>query len=289
MVTLAISTWHANPKLLKEQIINYNAAFSGEIVHMININSDFSAKFWTEANSLGIDFQEFGNVYFTERPARTYYAGVAHAFFLAVQDAIRRKISFDYIYWHTASDLMVKPGMNRFIRKFDIGFAKTKGQLLEYEMDENGVELAVLPQMVDSAWKRSITKDRHVGAALRAMGASRLHKSRSEGCFFSRDVFFEIMYPLISNISIREMNSPENPYPIEEYMFAQCVEFFCERNAVRRTEHVIVTSKNEKQRASIEDIESILEIPNKFGIKRFESDISSPEREYIRKTLTLNN
>lgn len=288
MVTLAVSTWHANPELLREQILNYNSGFSDNIIHMININSDFTEKFWADANRLSVDFHEIGNVYFTERPCRTYYGGVAHAFFTSVQDAIRENIKFDYIYWHTASDLLVKPGMDRYIRKFDVGFTKTRGQPLEYQTGEGNIEFPVMPQMADSAWKKAISNDQYAGATLRAMGADKLYHSRSEGCFFSRDIFFEIMYLLISNISIREMNRPEAPYPIEEYMFAQCVEFFCARNTVRRANHVIVTSRNERQRASIEDINAILETPNKFGVKRFDFDLASPEREYIRKLMNIS-
>lgn len=286
MVTLAVSTWHANPALLHEQISNYNIAFDGDIVHMVNINSNFISKFWSDASTKGIDFRKFDNLHFVEIPKATYGAGVAHAFFYAVQEALKRRIDFEYIYWHTSADLLVRRGINKFIRKFDVGFSKSIGQRLEYKTECIGVELVVLPDAVESVAVTSICKDPYIASALRAMGGDRLYKSRSEGSFFARDIFFELMYPLVSNISIREMYNPQNPYPIEEYLFAQCVEFFCERNNVRRTEHVILTSKNERQRVTIKEIDEVLARGNKFGVKRFDNNLLSPERDYIRKLIS---
>ena len=74
-------------------------------------------------------------------------------------------------------------------------------------------------------------------------------------------------------------------YPIEEYLWSVCVEKFVARHKVRRARHVIMTSRNEKQRASIEDMAEVRANPNLFGIKRFGGLLDDPVRVHARQLL----
>jgi hypothetical protein len=287
MTTLAIATWHAKPQLLEEQILHYNASFDGDVTHLININADYKDSFWDEANNLGVNFSKYKNVIFFENPVRTYYAGVAHAFLIGVQEALRRKINFDYIYWHTSSDLLIKPGLGEFIRRFDIGFGKSNGVPFQYRKDHRGEVLPKFDIDSPSDWLTAISEHHQITPALQAMGMDRLHKSRCEGSFFSREVFFEMIYPLTSNISVKEMSSPPKPYPMEEYIFAQCVEFFCKRHEIRRTSHVVMTSRAPKNYATLEEIKLVISNSEQFGVKRFSIDLFSPERTFVRNNLGI--
>jgi len=287
MTTLAIATWHARPQLLEEQIVSYNAAFEDDVVHLINVNADFHDSFWREARDLQVDFKKYSNLYFLETPVRTYYAGVAHAFFIAVQEAIRLNINFDYIYWHTSSDLLIKKGIANYIRNFDVGFGKSHGVDLGYKVDHRGYLLPNFDHPDPSAWLKAISEDPQIAQVLKAMNLPKLHKSRCEGSFFSRQVFFELMYPLTMHVSVSSMASPPKAYPLEEYIFAQCVEFFCQRNVVKRAPHVVSTSAAPKNIATIAEIEKSFKSADKFGIKRFTNELNSDERNLVREYLNL--
>ncbi|MFC7706491.1 hypothetical protein ACFQXB_20225 [Plastorhodobacter daqingensis] len=287
MTVLAVSTWHKRPDLLVEQINSYSVALDGDVVHMINVNTDFEEEFWRDAESLGIDFSKCGNVYFAERPMRTCYGGVAHAFFNGVLEAQRRNLKFDYVYWHTSSDVMIKPGAMRHIRRYDLGFKSSAGRIFHIETSE-GRDRVVFPDAPESRWLRAISADPKSARTLASMGMPRLYKMRSEGSFFRRDIFFEIMYPLLANMSMHEMPSePKDAYPIEEYLFAHCVEFFCQRNSVRRAHNLVFTSRSADKIISPDEVEQVLLSEDLFAVKRLSSDLDAPDRLLARKTLGL--
>lgn len=287
MQTLAVSTWHEAPHLLLEQVNNYNAAFEGKVIHLININRDYQKNFWADAERKNINFDKVENVFFIEPPAKTFYCGVAHAYLIMVQYAMKMNFKFDYIYFHTSSDLLVKRGIDTHIRNHDIGFGKAGYFEIKYRTDHRGHVLLDFGQENLDPQLSSISLDPAFARVTQATGMEKLYKSRSEGCFFSRETFFEVMFPLTSNMSAWEMQSIPKPYPIEEYLFAQCVEFFCDRHNVRRTAHVIETSRSEKFMASISEIDDVISRPDKFGIKRFDMNLDSEPRQHIRRSLNI--
>ncbi|AXC49276.1 hypothetical protein DRW48_05880 [Paracoccus suum] len=286
MSTLAISVWHERPALLAAQIENYNRCFGDPLTHMININAEFADRFWAEARKRGIDFDAYGNVLFVERPVRTYYAGLGHAIFYAVQEALRRGVPFRHVYFHTSTDLLVKPGLGAHIAAHDVGLAPSKGPEIRFRPDHRGVDLVNFAVPQTEVWAQNITLDPRFATAMQAMGATRLHKMRADGCFFSREAFFEIAYPLVANISIADMAAPPRRYPVEEYGLAQAVEFFCARNpGIRRTTQVILTMRGERNAVTIAGIDQARADPLRFGIKKFPADPDAPERQYVREIL----
>lgn len=287
MTTLAIAAWHNRPDLLMEQVLTYNAAFNGDVIHLIHVNSDFQTQFWDEAKTKGVSFDAMGNIHFVQQPLRTYYAGILHAFIHCVQIAIRRNFAFEHVYFHTSSDLMARPDFDKHIRQFDIGLAQQHSIEVQFVTDPRGDTHVLLPHGHKDFWKERLHKDKRIVPVLRSMGTKTLRKSRAEGSFFRRDLFFEIMFPLLSHIGIREMYAPENAYPLEEYMFAQCVEFYCERHKVRRAPHAVVTTNGPKRLATIQDISALAAKDGRYGIKRFSDEIDSPERDHVRKLLGI--
>jgi hypothetical protein len=283
MTILVVSNWHERPDLLLEQLDSYDAAFDGDLIHCVNINHETAPDFHAEAARKGIDFGRRGNLHFTTATVRTGWARVAHAFFQAVLDCMRHKRSFDYVYFHTASDLMIRPGANRHVRGFDLGFGRSGGSRVQF-LTYGGVEYAD-NETNSLAFRAAMRRDPRLARLLRSLGLDRIHKSRSEGCFFRRDIYFEIMYPTLASMSLADMEGLPGAYPIEEYVLATCVEEFCARSNIRRTRHMVHTSHNEKNRASVEDMDAVRATADQFGIKRFDPDIDHPVRDYARKLL----
>lgn len=287
MAILAVTNWHNHPHLLRDQIKTYNAAFDNDVHHVVNINANFTQKFWDDAKNLSVDFTDFSNLHFSDPAVITRQMGIAQAYFSAVMFALRENIKFDYVYFHTSSDLMIKKGANEYIRKFDLGFGKAAGRPFEYKVLDNGRSAVVIPGATDTIFYYPILHHEVLPAFLKAVGLPKFYKSRAEGCFFKREVFFEVMYPLLAHMSILDMERMENPYPIEEYLFAQCVEMFCARNDCKRARHLVSTSTNEKQMATIEEIDAAMANGDIFGIKRFQPKLDAPERVYARQLLGI--
>jgi len=283
MTVLVVSSWHQRPDLLVDQIDSYNRAFDGDLIHWININVNFKEKFYLEMQKKNIDFSKFTNVYFAQSNSNTAWGLIAHAYLRGVLENIMNGRNFDYVYFHTASDLMIKGGINRYIKDYDIGF----GRAVDYKYSilssgDHDVVDVIDPYL---PFREAMKCDRKFLGFLKSVDAKIVKKSRAEGCFFRKDIFFEIMYPLLCHYSLDDMENLPMAYPIEEYLWSICVEKFVARHNVRRARHVIMTSRNEKQRASIEDMAEVLANPNLFGIKRFGGLLDDPVRVHARQLL----
>jgi hypothetical protein len=287
MPILCVPNWHSRPDLLLQQILSYNIAFDDDIVHVINVNSNFSSFFWEDSQKKEIDFFSLNNVYFVDPPVETKKHSIVQAYFGGVIFALKRNINFDYIYFHTASDIMIKRGAGIHVRQFDVGFGSSRPSKFTYEPLQDGGVAVKVAGASGSTQLAAIAHDRKIPTFLRSLGSDAWYKSRAEGCFFRRDVFFEIMYPLVTNFGMDYMTALDPAYPIEEYLWAQSVEFFCARHKVRRTRHMVTTSHNERNHVSIIEMDTALRDPNVFGIKRFTQVANSPEREYARKLLAI--
>lgn len=131
-------------------------------------------------------------------------------------------------------------------------------------------------------FRDAVRADPMLAPMLRALGMDTLHKSRAEGCFFRADLFFEIMDPLLAHRSLADMRDMTMVNPIEESLFAICVEFYCKKHTLRRARHVVAMSKTEKQIA-MEEMQQVLADPQLFGIKRFLPSLDDPLRVRARQ------
>lgn len=274
MTILCVTNWHQYPDRLVEQLHNYNAACEGDVIHYVNVNAHFADKFFAAAAKKSIDFSAIPNLRFVEPPVPTRWASIMHAYFQAVLQAMRDGVAFDYVYFHTSADLIVKPGLNRHIRQFDIGFGRSWNIPFTMEGGRMVFEATDNPQL------QAIATDPIVPVFLRDSGFSGLHKCRAEGCFFRRALFFEVLFPLLTHWSLQQMATLEHVYPQEEYLFATCVEQYCLRYKVKRCRHAIMTSKNEQQQATLEDMAEVQRQKHIFGIKRFAQNIDTPARSH---------
>jgi hypothetical protein len=223
-VILAVSNAHDRPDLLAAQICNYNAAMNGNVIHAVNINSKFENQFWQSASELKIDFQAFGNVIFNSPAVQTGYGSILHAYLQTIMRALQRDLKFDYVYFHTPADLLIRRDVDVYISSFDFGFSDA----YEYPFDEehhftlhHGKDRWVGPMSLNSGLFRF----------LNSLGHPIAHRVRTEGAFFKRQIFFEVVYPLLLSNGIEYFAQAPEPYPFEETELASCVEFFKKRHA----------------------------------------------------------
>lgn len=282
MTILVVSNWHEKPELLVEQVRNYNSAFDGDLLHYVNLNAELEESFWKDSASKSIDFSEFSNLSFLRPAVPTAWGRVAHAYLRAVLAAMKDGRKFDYIYFHTSADLLLKRGVNRHIRNHDIGLGEAwRAKAVFREVGgREAVEAASA-----KGFEEAIRADPILPQMLRGMEVGHLYKSRAEGSFFRAELFFEIMFPLLSFRSVTEMGSMEKAYPLEEYLFTTCVEFFCARHRVRRARHLVLTSRAPRELATPEDLEAVLADPGLFGLKRFSPALNDPLRVRARQLL----
>ncbi|MCW8086203.1 hypothetical protein [Sabulicella glaciei] len=280
MTILVVSNWHERPDLLLDQVENYNIAFDGDVLHYVNINAGCAASFEESRSQAGIDLAGIGNLHFLNPAIPTQWGKVAHAYFQAVLAAMADGRRFDYVYFHTSSDLLIKPGIARHIRDHDLGLGKPWKTPATFETRDGQefIDAETTPEFYDA-----IRADPLLAPMLRAMRMDSLHKSRAEGCFFRADLFFELVYPLLAHRSLADMRDMAAIYPIEEYAFSICVEFLCGKRTLRRAKHVIATSETEEQIATEEEMQQVLADPQLFGIKRFLPSLDDPLRVRARQ------
>ncbi|WP_207537705.1 hypothetical protein [Sabulicella rubraurantiaca] len=283
MTILVISNWHERPDLLLQQVENYNIAFDGDLIHYVNISANFAESFERSRVRAGIDFAKIGNLHFLDPAVPTKWGKVAHAYFQAVLKALADGRRFDYVYFHTPADLIIKRGVAHHIRNYDFGLGKSWRMQATFET-RDGQEF--IDTETTPAFRDAIRADPTLAPMLRTLGMDSLYKSRSEGCFFRTDLFFEIMYPLLAHKSLVDMRDMEMVYPIEEYLIAVCVEFFCKERKLRRARHVVLTSKTQNQIATEAEMQDVLADPQLFGIKRFAPALDDPLRAHARQLLT---
>ena len=293
---LAVTNWHADPACLIQQLESYNIAFDDDVFHIVNINTELAERFWKDAEVQGVSPRTaVPNVAFVEPGVRTAWASVMQSLLAGVQHAIRQNIDFDYVFWHTSADLMIKRDANLHVRNFHIGYADYDWGVggsdpypLSYaKNDEFGDHIALDPTEPALEWfVEAMAKDPRAAGFYRDLGLDTLYKSRCEGSFFRRDLFFEIVYPLLLHVSLRDMEALDPVYPMEEFLLAQCVEFYCARNEkVRRTSHLVMTPEREDQYVTETDLQIAMEDTRIFGIKRFIEDPRAPIRALARKML----
>jgi hypothetical protein len=283
MTILVVSSWHERPDLLADQIESYNQAFGGDLIHCININGNFEERFSAEVRQHGIDFSRYGNVYFPRFNVKTAWAMIAQAYFNGVLDSMINGRQFEYVYFHTASDLMIKSGADRHVKQYDIGFGNAPGH--QFTLNKIDGRISVNIEIDYQPFRSAMAQDHKLANFIRDMNANVINASRAEGCFFRRDLFFEITYPILRNYSIEDMENMPQAYPIEEYLLATCVENFLARSKARRTRHLVTTSENTHQLASVGDMLTVMKNPQLFGIKRFRAKMDDPDRAYARQLL----
>ncbi|WP_159997716.1 hypothetical protein [Roseomonas sp. 18066] len=274
MTILAITVWHQHPDRLFEQLQNYNQAFDGDVMHYVNINADFADSFAYATRKRRVDFSKIENLRFVTPPVRTAWAVILHAYLQAVLQAMQDRVAFDYVYFHTSADLMIRRGAAQHIRQFDAGLGKSwriPGKL------EEGV---LSFEREGSDQLEAIKQDPAMPGFMQQNGFRSLYKCRAEGSFFRRALFFEAIAPMLSHWSLADMTRLPVVYPQEEYLLATCLEHYSQRNKITRARHLIATSKNEKQQATIEEMAEALQDPQLFGIKRFDQKADTPERSH---------
>jgi hypothetical protein len=293
---LAVTNWHADPACLIQQLESYNVAFDDDVFHIVNINADHAERFWMDAEVQGVSPRSaVPNVLFVEPGVKTAWASVTQALLAGVQCAIRHNIDFDYVLWHTSADLMIKRGANLHLRNFHIGYADYDWGVggsdpypLTYAKSADGREhIALDPTEPALEWfVDAMARDDKAARFYHDVGLDTLYKSRCEGSFFRRDLFFEIIYPMLLHFSLRDMEALDPVYPMEEFLLAQCVEYYCARNdKVRRTSHLVMTPEREDQYVNEEDLRIAFEDTRIFAIKRFIEDPHANIRALARKML----
>lgn len=169
MTILCVSTASGDANLLRQQILTYNKCFDGDVFHIVHLSNEFNDRL--DVNPIiKKSILDLGNIHLFNR-VKTAYGVIFHAMLQCVFEAIRLGVQFDYVLFHTSSDLMVGSGVNKYIRKFDIGAAKP------HFMARNGF------------WYDKAVNYKKSELLLTALDSDKRYKARAEGCFFRRDIF----------------------------------------------------------------------------------------------------
>ncbi|WP_424135843.1 hypothetical protein [Roseomonas chloroacetimidivorans] len=276
MITLVVSNAHDAPDHLLEQAANYHWAFRGNLVQLVNINANTQERFWKEAQRDQVDFTSVPSLRFLPEPIGTEWGRIFHAFLGGIGFALRSGIAFDYVYFHTASDLLLKQGIDAYLPNYDLGFGKS------HAMKQ---DMSASQASISDFWSDAVTGNPRYMRFIRSLGQDASYKARAEGCFFSRQVFFEMIFPLMLTTSCEDLASMPQPYPHEEFELASLVEAYCRGRQVRRCPNVVVTAKRESQLATTEDIDAIIATPDRWGIKRFPIGQNDGTRLYVRQIM----
>ncbi|WP_226645097.1 hypothetical protein [Microbulbifer variabilis] len=267
MTVLCVSTASGDANLLRQQILTYNKCFDNDIFHAIHLSEEFNEYLYVNPSERKL-LLDIGNVHLFNR-VKTAYGVIFHAMLQSVLEALRIGVKFDYVFFHTSSDLMVKRGANKYIRMYDIGAAKP------HFLNSNGI------------WYEKAINFKKADALLSSLGSDKRYKARAEGCFFKREIFFELIYPLLTHYGSIEFNDLAR-HPVEEVEFAWAIEFFCARNSIKRVDNLVKTLVGRKRIALLEDVESVAREDGVFGLKRFSSDRFDAARSYIFDSIGLN-
>jgi hypothetical protein len=265
MTTLAICTTHERPDLLLEQINNYDKCFNGNVFQVVHVNADYSDSFARDSSKLGINFPGMDRVHLFSK-FKTQWAGVFHAMLFGVTEALRLRVEFDRVLFHTNSDLLVKRDVDLHVKNYDIGCAK--------------------PYVLEGTdfWFEKVSNSGSLSTYLSDLGHTVTLKSRMEGAFFRSDIFFELIYPLALRHDLVSVESIQD-YPMEEIELVHAVEFYRERHSVNGTRNLIHTSSKPNQVCDEQDIDLVLGKADLFGIKRFSHNLDDPIRDRVRRLI----
>lgn len=265
MTILCVSTASADPILLRQQLVCYNHCFSGNVFHVIHVSKELDESLSEAEREL---INSLGNVHLFTR-VTTKHGMIFHAMLQGVLEALRIGISFDYVYFHTSSDLLVKNGIDEYIRQFDVG--------------------ATSPYLLTDRdyWFGRVTKSLRSSEFLAVLGQKNRMKVRAEGTFFKKEIFFEIIYPFLTYFGSVDFNSIAD-YPVEEVEFSWCIEFYCSRNKVRRAKGLIKTLGGFEDYAGKNEIDRVREQDGIYGLKRFRRDRYDCSREYAFESIGLS-
>ncbi|WP_444882619.1 hypothetical protein [Microbulbifer sp. PSTR4-B] len=262
-----MSTASANPELLMQQILTYNHCFNGDLFHLIHVSTEFEGALTGKSGKKN-SILEQENVYLFNC-VDTRRGMIFHAMLQCVLEAVRIGVKFEYIYFHTSSDLLVKNDLDVYIKNFDVGATRP------HILSEN------------DHWYEKIIDNKKSISLLNAMNIDRRLKVRSEGCFFRREIFFEMIYPLLTHLGSTNIAEVAN-YPVEEVELSWAVEFYCARNTVKRTGGVVKNLVGRNRVASVEDIDSVASEDGVFGLKRFSSNRFDAARARVFELLGLD-
>ncbi len=283
MLVLAVSNAHERPELLAEQIENYNIAMNGNIFHIININSLYRDAFFEDANKKGISFDRFTNLHFLDRSLEAGYGRLAHVYLRGVQFALRLAINFDYVYFHTPSDLLIKRDVDKYISGFDLGFTKS----YPYPFNEQRV---FFDHVGRDHWVDAMSANALLFNLLEGLGQATAYRGRTEGSFYRRELFFELVFPWLLESSARDLVACDPPYPQEEAELVSCIEFMRARRSLKQADCLIkVYESNPGHIATVEDVIAAQSDPAVHGVKRLPLDLDSDVRQYIGRIMGRGN
>lgn len=266
MNILAVGAAHDRPDLLLEQIENFNLCCSGNVFHVVHINLETREAFFEAAKWAGIDFERLNNVHLFSR-VRTKWGGIFHAWLLGVAEAMFRGIDFSHVLFHSSADMLVRLGADRHIEQYDLGVGKS---VLTNDKD---------------FWFDQIRRNDRGFALVQSFGQPDFLRARVDSCFFKRQLFFEIIYPLsITYDYLREDSLPD--YPLEDVDMVCAVEWYCANNpSLRRARNLVFTSNNDRQLCTKEEIDWVRSTTDIYGVKRFSAIKDDQVRVYVRELL----
>ena len=260
MSILCVSTASGSPELLRQQILNYNRCMNERLVHVIHVSEEFNS--YLNSNlSVKKSILQSGNVYLFTR-VKTKFGMIFHAMLQGVFEALKNNLKFDYVYFHTSSDLLFKKDLDLYINNFDVGSARA------HILSENDY------------WYERVVSSKVSSELMASLELRNRLKVRSEGCFFRREIFFEMIFPILTHLGTTDIERVPN-YPVEEVEFAWAIESYCEKNKVDRVANVVRNLVGQKRVATVDDINAAEREHGVFGMKRFSSERFDVARKFL--------
>lgn len=271
MILISVPT-NGHPERVYEQITAYNQAMGGDCLHVVHVSRDAVQKGLMQ---IGPDISGIENVLINDRSYYSRTPSILGVHLMNVEFALRRGLTFDHVYLHTASDLPYRPNLNVQVRAFDIGLGPTK----RVDLNRN---TGWFPAVADHLAIRNLVA--HFGPN------SDIFTTRSEGFFCRRDIFFEIMWFAMTHIRFDTEELWRGNYPYEEYVLPTVVEHLFPDAS--RTRHAVATTTSMSEfglpaRAPVtaDHIPMLEALPPEVFAFKFAPDMDSPVRHWVRSRL----
>jgi hypothetical protein len=266
---------HRKPELIRDQVVLYNAAMGGEGAcrHVLHVNAGAVREGILEGIGLP------GNVTINPTHLHTRRPTFLACHVLNLLHALGAGPRPSHVYLHTDSDLPYRPGLGDHIRAHDLGLAAPK---------------AFDPSTNRSNWAGPVGEDRRLRDFADRYGEGRIHTSRTEGMFATRDIMVEIFAQMMAVWPMDE-NHWRGDYPYEEFALPTVAVHLLRHRDLRRTRHAVLATSSSRAyglgdrepltAASIPLLEA--EPAEIFAAKYAPTDLSSPVRAFARQALGL--
>jgi hypothetical protein len=263
---IAISTpVHTDIDASIRQLHNYSRFFGGNIVYLMHLSR--------EASHLRDDYNKaissFPNaILLPESRATSIYCTLG-AHIAATEYLLNEYMRPDFIYFHSASDLLIKRGLARHIEI-------TKSGIMHYRIDES-----------NWMWSEHLKADKSFSAFLDELSicTQDIYFGRIEGSYMKFEFWLEA-YAVIKRVYDLDsfISGNAGVWPVEESLIPT---YYLNTQGIPNSNIAVETKRlngmeSRNSPISLIELEAYLLNPAVFGAKWFASDLRDPALLYLK-------